>query len=65
MIKQQRIVNGYDLEELYFERLNRALIQNLRGTNTAPQVNPQQKQPPGAQVIQFPKRRDETKKKAA
>lgn len=58
---------GYDAEELYFEKLNRELIQRLQ-TELAGQKDKELQEKPLAQVIPFPSRNQNTsseKKNAA
>ena len=58
---------GYDAEELYFEKLNRELINRLKAENEG-RNDQTRSDRPMAQVIPFPNRRSETparEKKAA
>jgi len=58
---------GYDAEELYFEKLNRELINRLKAERDKLETQGQSESPT-AQVIQFPNRRNTqsgTEKKAA
>jgi hypothetical protein len=58
---------GYDAEELYFEKLNRELINRLKAEKDNPGERTNEERPL-AQVIPFPSRRSETQvreKKAA
>lgn len=48
---------GYDAEELYFEKLNRELINRLKAEREKLETQPESERPT-AQVIQFPNRRN-------
>ena len=50
---------GYDAEELYFEKLNRELINQLKAEKEG-RKDPAGNERPLAQVIPFPSRRSET-----
>lgn len=65
MIKHQRTVSGYDQEELYFEKLNRELIQKMKDDTTAKRDEKTEAKQTGAQVIPFPTRTQQNQKKAA
>jgi hypothetical protein len=70
ILKNNRFNSGYDSEELYFEKLNRELIQKLKtgegsGGQQDQHASPQSKQGEGAQILAFPQRKKETQKKAA
>lgn len=62
-LKNREQATGYDLEELYFEKLNRELINKMKGQK------PQEAAPPpgqaGDNVIRFPTKSAQQDKKAA
>ena len=64
ILKQYWAHSGYDAEELYFAKINRELIdrikQNQGKTAEKKESNPTEL----AEVIPFPKRKDQSKKAA-
>ena len=57
---------GYDTEELYFEKVNRELILNLKKQQPSQEDTPPPAEAhPGAKVIPFPERKPQSIKKAA